>query len=87
MVVDEGWSVRILEEKIKQHKTVVSRETTETKKTKEPENKQIKQAESLLRDKLNTAVKIKNGKNKGKIEIEYYNQGDLERILEMMGLS
>lgn len=87
MVVDEGWSVRILEEKIKQHKTVVSRETTETKKTKEPENKQIRQAESLLRDKLNTAVKIKNGKNKGKIEIEYYNQGDLERILEMMGLS
>jgi ParB family chromosome partitioning protein len=32
---------------------------------------------------LGTQVRIKNGRNKGKIEIEYYSGEDLERIIEI----
>lgn len=38
--------------------------------------------ESLLREQLGTAVKIHKGKKKGKIEIEFFSDEDLERILE-----
>ena len=38
--------------------------------------------ESSLSKSLGTKVLIKNGKNKGKIEIEYYSNSDLENILD-----
>lgn len=42
----------------------------------------FKDIENKLSDFFETKVKIKNGKNKGKIEIEYYSDGELEAILE-----
>ncbi|GAA0437043.1 stage 0 sporulation protein Spo0J [Lentibacillus halophilus] len=42
----------------------------------------LEKQESLLRDRLGTAVSINKGKQKGKIEIEFYSHEDLERILE-----
>ncbi|WP_446715263.1 hypothetical protein [Caloramator sp. Dgby_cultured_2] len=33
-----------------------------------------------------TKVKINNNKNKGKIEIEYYSEDDLQRILELLNI-
>lgn len=41
----------------------------------------LKDIETKLRSLLSTKVKIKNAGNKGKIEIEYYNPDDLERII------
>lgn len=41
-------------------------------------------AESMSRA-FGTRVRISSGKNKSKIEIEYYNEGDLERIIKMIG--
>lgn len=82
-VINEKWSVRELEEKIKNLKTDVSRETI--KKPIE-NNKALKEVENQLRDRFKTSVKIKAGKKKGKIEIEYFNDDDLQRILEMIGL-
>ncbi|GBF11466.1 ParB/RepB/Spo0J family partition protein [Tepidibacillus sp. HK-1] len=82
-VITENWSVRTLEEKIKSLKENVSRETTKKKETINPIYKQL---EDQLRNRFKTAVKIKTGKNKGKIEIEYFNQSDLNRILEMLGI-
>jgi ParB family chromosome partitioning protein len=38
-----------------------------------------------LRERFGTTVSIKQNKNKGKIEIEFFSQEDLERILEMLG--
>jgi len=43
------------------------------------------EAESLLRERLGTNVKIKQSKNRGKIEIEFFSKEDLNRILEMFG--
>lgn len=43
----------------------------------------VKQEEEL-RDVLGTGVKIQKNKNKGKIEIDFYNDEDLERILAFL---
>lgn len=40
--------------------------------------------ESILRERLGTGVKIQRGKRKGKIEIEFYTDTDLERLLELL---
>ena len=43
--------------------------------------------EKELSDVLGTKVKIANKNNKGKIQIEYYSAGDLERILKIISKS
>ena len=44
----------------------------------------IEKQEEELRDVLGTAVKIQKNKNKGKIEIDFYNDEDLERLLAFL---
>src|SRR5690625_3015322 len=44
----------------------------------------ITKTESILRDRLGTGVKIQRGKKKGKIEIEFYSNEDLERIVNVL---
>lgn len=77
-VVKEALSVRDVEKLVKDKK--------ETKKSQKMENKKIEilEIENRLKEYLGTKVKIKDGNNKGKIEIEYYSNGDLERIAESM---
>jgi ParB family transcriptional regulator, chromosome partitioning protein len=43
--------------------------------------------ESRLRNRLATHVAIHHGDKKGRIEIEYYGNDDLERILSLLGVS
>lgn len=56
------------------------------KKRKETSKKDIFiiETESMLRDHLGTGVNIKKGKNKGTIEIEFYTNDDLERIIHLL---
>lgn len=42
--------------------------------------------EERLQQKLGTRVNIRHGKNKGRIEIEYYNNDDLTRLLTAFGV-
>lgn len=81
-VIKHGLNVRQLEALIKQLNEEVSRET------EKPVNKDIfvQATESQLRDYFGTNVQIKKSKNKGKIEIEFYSEDDLERILEILQL-
>lgn len=44
----------------------------------------IQEREAILRDRLGTSVSIKRGKRKGKIEIEFYTDDDLERLVEFL---
>ena len=44
----------------------------------------IVDAEERLRNVFGTKVNISNGKKKGKIEIEYYNEDDLNNIVSML---
>ncbi|MTW85760.1 ParB/RepB/Spo0J family partition protein [Virgibacillus dakarensis] len=54
------------------------------KKEKPKKDIFILERESMLRDRFGTSVKIQRGKRKGKIEIEFYSDEDLERIIESL---
>ena len=54
------------------------------RKTKAEKDKYIVYLEELLTERFSTRVNIKNNKNKGKIEIEYTGNDDLNRILELL---
>ena len=78
-VVKENLNVRQLENLVQRLNEDVPRETIEKKKDIFIEEKQ-----SELRDRFGTNVQIKKNKNKGKIEIEFFSEEDLERILELL---
>ncbi len=78
-VVKESLNVRQLEQLVQRLNEDVPRETIEKKKDLFIEEKQ-----SQLRDRFGTNVQIKKSKNKGKIEIDFFSEEDLERILELL---
>lgn len=80
-VVAQGMNVRQLEAFVQNINSDVSRETKERPK----KDIFIAEREGQLRDYFGTSVAIKKGKNKGKIEIEFFSDDDLERILEILG--
>ncbi|HEO8420277.1 ParB/RepB/Spo0J family partition protein [Niallia sp. FSL W8-0635] len=83
-IIKEGLNVRQLEQLIQHLNENVSRET---KKEKPPtKNVFIKEQESFLRERFGTTVHIKQKKNKGKIEIEFFSEEDLTRILHLFEL-
>jgi ParB family chromosome partitioning protein len=81
-IMDMGLSVREAEE-------LVKKENATEQVDKKEESKQndflYRELEEHMKEKFGTKVSIKNKKNhKGKIEIEYYSQEELERIAEMI---
>ena len=82
-VIKEGLNVRQLEQFIQHLNDPVPRET---KKPVQEKDVFIKEQESTLRDRFGTTVNIKQtkSKDKGKIEIEFFSQEDLNRILELL---
>lgn len=78
-VLKEGLNVRQLERLVQQINENVPRETK-----KEEKDLFLQERESHLRDYLGTSVKIKKKKNKGRIEIEFFSEEDLERILALL---
>ncbi|MDQ0257572.1 ParB family chromosome partitioning protein [Evansella vedderi] len=79
-VMNEKLSVRQLEELIQNLNKNVSRETI----SKKPQSPFIREKESLLKEYFGTNVHIKKGKKKGKIEIEFFSDDDLNRILHLI---
>lgn len=71
-------TVRELEEYLKKR--------NQKKKTRSAKDKDlyIREVEQKFTDILGTRVEIMNGKRKGKIQIEYYTDSDLMRILDMI---
>ncbi|MCM3164408.1 ParB/RepB/Spo0J family partition protein [Metabacillus litoralis] len=80
-IIREHLNVRQLEQLIQQLNSNVSRET---KKKKPEKDVFIKERESFLQEYFGTSVTIKKQKKKGKIEIEFFSQDDLDRILELL---
>ena len=80
-VIDERLSVRELERLIKSLKA----EKQIERKSKES-NPYYKDVTERLQNYFGTKVNISNKNNKGKIEIEYYSEEDLQRILEIINL-
>ena len=54
------------------------------KKEKPKKDIFLQERESVLRDRLGTGVTIQRGKRKCKIEIEFYTDDDLERIIDVL---
>ncbi|MFD1675990.1 ParB/RepB/Spo0J family partition protein [Alicyclobacillus fodiniaquatilis] len=79
-IVDEDLSVRKLENMIYQPKKTVSRETQNNVKA----SNSYRRYEQQFQEYLGTAVRIQQGKKRGKIEIEYFSKEDLERIMQLM---
>lgn len=80
--VELQWSVRELEEVVKN----LDRKPANGIKAKVVKrDPYIDNVEEVLRERFKTTVKIKQGKEKGKIELNYYSAQDLERLLELLG--
>ncbi|AQR98254.1 MULTISPECIES: ParB/RepB/Spo0J family partition protein [Clostridium] len=84
-VIDEKLSVRELERLIKK----INEENQKNKLTEEVNeelNPYYKDIKNQLQNFFGTKVNISNKKNKGKIEIEYYSEEDLQRILDIIDM-
>jgi len=75
--VSEGWSVRQAEQAIKN----IGKAPVKKVKKNYPEFERI---EENMRLHMGTKCKINGSDKKGKIEIEYFNRDDLERIISIL---
>ncbi|MBS4973501.1 MAG: ParB/RepB/Spo0J family partition protein, partial [Clostridium celatum] len=82
-VVDDKLSVRELEFLIRKLKTKSEPSKSKAKKETNPYYKEVIEK---LENYFGTKVNVTNKNNKGKIEIEYYSEEDLQRILEIINL-
>ena len=81
-IVKEDMSVRTVERLVQKEKRPRLRIGLEgIQKTPE-----LRELEERLQRVLGTAVHIVRGSKKGRLEIEFYSDDDLERILEVLGL-
>ncbi|MGG7179202.1 ParB/RepB/Spo0J family partition protein [Clostridium paraputrificum] len=82
--IDEKLSVRELERLIKKlGNEQTNKEVEERSKELNPYYKDVR---NKLQDYFGTKVNLSSKKNKGKIEIEYYSEEDLQRILDIINL-
>lgn len=82
--IDESMSVRELERCVKN--ILNSDEQNQHVKKEKELNQYYKDVKERLQTHFGTKVNLNNNKNKGKIEIEYYSEDDLQRILEILNL-
>ncbi|WP_088042126.1 ParB/RepB/Spo0J family partition protein [Bacillus sp. EAC] len=80
-VIEKNLSVREVETLVNELNSNVSRETIKKLPSK---NVFFSEYEDVLQEKFGTSVKIKSVKDKGKIEIQFFNKEDLERILSII---
>ncbi|HUF62152.1 MAG TPA: ParB/RepB/Spo0J family partition protein [Verrucomicrobiales bacterium] len=84
-VVRQGLTVRATEQAVQK----ILRPPAAENARKSPSSQlpaAVAAVENLLRDHFATHVGIRHGERKGRIEIEYYGQDDLQRILDLLGL-
>lgn len=79
-IIEKGLSVRDTERLIKRIKEGESLKPNKAEKKDKPSY--LIDIEERLEESLGTKVVITQGKKKGVIEIEYYNNDDLERIMD-----
>ncbi|WP_341274553.1 ParB/RepB/Spo0J family partition protein [Senegalia massiliensis] len=79
-ILEQKLSVRETEKLVLKYKN----ESNTKKKNKVRKDPMIAEIEEDLRKVFGTKVNINKGRKKGKIEIEYYNDDDLDRIIELL---
>lgn len=83
-IVEEKLSVRDIEKIVGAIIEDSNKKREKTKTVKIDKDPNIVYIENSLKDRFSTKVNIIKGKKKGKIEIEYYNEDDLMRIVDML---
>ena len=86
MVIDEGLSVRAVEGMVKAYLAKAEKPAEKEEKLTKEEAREYRAIEDDLKSLFSTKVKLKplGKRNKGKIEIEYYSNEDLERLLALL---
>ena len=80
-ILSQEWSVRQLEQAIQELEQTKPEKMRAKAKKRDP---YLDSVEETLRERFRTSVKIKPAKDKGKIELSYYNKQDLERLLDLL---
>lgn len=78
--IKEGLSVRQIEKLAQENKTGRAKPKTRVK----AKSADVKRVEEDLKEILGTKVNLNQKGKKGKIEIEFYNKEDLERLIELL---
>lgn len=77
LIIEKGLSVRETE-------NLVARRSAKTRKADPKKDPQVTEVENMLQQALGTRVRILHGKKRGRIQIEYYSNDDLNRIVDML---
>ncbi len=80
LIIDKDLSVRETEKLVKR----LNLPPKEAKKPDPAYTLSVKDVERRLAGRLGTRVKLKDHQGKGTIQIEYYSNDDLERLIEMI---
>ncbi|KMT21757.1 ParB/RepB/Spo0J family partition protein [Clostridium cylindrosporum] len=91
-IEDKDIQLKIADKVIKEELNVRQTETLireinldkSTKKVEKAKDIHVKHVEERLKEILGTKVSINQGKKKGKLEIEFYSDADLNRILDLI---
>ena len=81
-IIEDNLSVRETERLVKELNA--PKKEQKPKKSPDVTDIQIERIRKKMEDTLGTKVKINHGAKKGKIEIEYYGNKDLDRLLELL---
>lgn len=80
-IIEAELSVRQTERLIQK---LLKEPKSETEKEKAARMPEIEALESQLRTRLATQVRIRHGRKKGRLEIEYYSENDLDRLMKIL---
>jgi ParB family transcriptional regulator, chromosome partitioning protein len=87
-IIEEGWSVREAEKRIKHFR--ISERKSESVAKKAPANttepSAIRDLEKRISELLSAETQLKHGKSKGQLVISYHGLDDLQRILDKIGV-
>lgn len=86
--IEKAWSVRQIEEAVRLYleKQLQPKESATPAEMDPQVRLNLKELETKLSKSLGAKVKLKDRNGKGKIEIPYKNNDDLERLLELLSL-
>ena len=80
--VENGWSVRQVESYTGEQKKPAKRR--KSKLLGKNKDKDLAAVEQQVTEALGTKVRIRGTEKKGKLELEYYSRGELERLIEIL---
>ena len=86
MIIEEGLSVRAVEAMVKAYLAKAEKPAEKEEELSKEDAREYRAIEDDLKSFFSTKVKVKplGKRNKGKIEIEYYSDEDLERLLTLL---